>query len=124
MRIFSLDDQMITDGQNAYHQYRTAMLGGPRSLTYDAGMRRMTGVQVVVGAIIACLEDGIDSEADIITVVSRVSRCRWWTVETILRTLAAWPVADRLWFFALGRYRLTARGSSGSIGHSTGLLAA
>lgn len=76
MRIFSLDDQMITDGQNAYHQYRTAMLSGPRSLTYDAGMRRMTGVQVVAGAIIACLEDGIDSEAEIITVVSRVSRCR------------------------------------------------
>lgn len=97
MNIFTVTDELINNGRQAFSAGVRQYLGGPGLPFYEEDMGRETGVAVVPGAIVAALEFGVCYDQEIIPMVSRVSRCRWSTVSTILEALSEETVPDRLW---------------------------
>lgn len=97
MQIFSLNEYAISAGKAAFHRYRTAVTCGRASEIYEAGMCRQTGLSVVPGAIVACIEQGSNSEDEIVHAVARVSLCRRSTVSAVLYALCGGDPHRHLW---------------------------
>ena len=97
MNIFTVNEELINNGRQAFSAGVRQYLGGPSLPFYEEDMGRDTGVAVVPGAIVAALEFGVRLDQEIIPMVSRVSRCRCSTVSTILEALSEETVPDRLW---------------------------
>jgi hypothetical protein len=104
MRVIHITDQLLAAGRSAFEKYSLAMIAGPEAPSFEAAFDRQTGLTVVPGAIMACLERGITRELDIICAVARISRCRRVTVEAVLRGLTGSDPAVHLWSRDRGAY--------------------
>lgn len=109
MQIITINETTIAAGKAAFQWYKAASMCGSDTAVYDAGMYREQGKPVVVGAIIASIENGMDSEEQIVASVARVSHCRRSTVLTILAALTGNEPTDHLWRVDDGRYSLLQR---------------
>jgi len=79
-----LTQESLAEGHATFAQYRSAVLCGPDADFYRLGMCRPTGLEIVPGAIAACIEQGMSFEDEIVHAVSRVSR---WKRSTVLSVL-------------------------------------
>lgn len=115
MYVFTVTEALINKGKEAFAAGVRQYLGGPNSPFYEDELGRDSGVAVVPGAIVAALESGAAHEEEIIPMVTRVSRCRWSTVATILEALSKETIPDRLWAQAEnGRFELVQNGERNS----------
>ncbi len=96
MKIVRVDGQAIVEGHVAFQAYMAAMVCGPGSADYKQAMSRMTGAKILVGVILSCIDNGLDSEAQIIDAASRITRCRSDTVRSMLTALTG---SDPSWCF-------------------------
>jgi hypothetical protein len=87
MQIIHLTEDAIALGVAALDDYCAAMMCGPLAPSYGQRLKRATGLGVVPGAILACIEQGIISEDEIVNAVSRASRCRRSTVRSVLAAI-------------------------------------
>lgn len=97
MQIMTLNQVLVDRGRTAFNLATIQFLCGPNSSVYTAGKRRLGGIEVVPGAIVAAIEQGLNTPFEIIPAVARVSRCYESTVKSILEGLAGEDVPDRLW---------------------------
>jgi len=60
-------------------------------------MSRQTGLDVVPGAIAACIEQGMVGDYEILHAVARVSRCTLFTVARVLHVLCGTDPDRHFW---------------------------
>ncbi|MBB3909729.1 hypothetical protein [Sphingomonas desiccabilis] len=88
MKIIPLNEDTSAYGEIEFAFFlRAVMVGRGDRTIYDAGMRRDGGVKALYGAVIACLDYGINEKTGVICAVARATRCRRSTVETFLTAL-------------------------------------
>lgn len=97
MHIIYLTAATIAAGKSAFNSYRAAVMCGPSAAAYIPGLRRQTGLVVVPGAILACIEQGMVTEDEILNGVARLSRCRRSTVLSVLIQLSGGDPDIHLW---------------------------
>jgi len=97
MQIIHITDATIAAGKAAFQSYRTACLCGPSADIYAQGLRRQTGLAVIPGAIVACIEQGMTTEDEILNGVARLSLCRRSTVRSVLVGLSGDDPERNLW---------------------------
>jgi hypothetical protein len=97
MHIIHLTAATIAAGKSAFNSYRAAVMCGPSAAAYVPGLRRQTGLVVVPGAILACIEQGMVTEDEILNGVARVSRCSRSTVLSVLIKLSGVDPEVHLW---------------------------
>ena len=111
MKFVHLNAETIGFGRLAFNQYKSATMCGRSAENYEAGMCRRTGLSVVPGAIIACIEQGMIEENEIVNAVARVSLCRRSTVSDVLFALCGTDPDLNLWS-ATGRGDFEANNTS------------
>ncbi len=114
MHILNLTPAVVASGVAAFNTYLRGSLASPASAAHSDAARRATGLPVVVGAIDACIDHGINDRQGIISAVAKVSRCRHSTVAAVLDALSAGAPSDRRWSCEGGAY-LAASASSGPV---------
>ncbi len=97
MNIIHLDTETLKAGKSAFNEYMAAVVCGPSAKIYYDGMIRATGLEVVPGAILACMEQGLVGEDEIVNAAARVSRCTRSTVLSVLYTLCGTDAGRHLW---------------------------
>lgn len=97
MKIIHLDGEALKAGRSAFNDYMAAMVCGPSSDIYYCGTSRDTGLNVIPGAIAACIEQGLIGEDAIVRAVARVSRCTRSTVLEVLYALCGTHQGRHLW---------------------------
>jgi hypothetical protein len=97
MHIIHLTDATIAAGKSAFNSYRAAVMCGPSAAAYVPGLRRQTGLAVMPGAILACIEQGMITEDEILNGVARLSRCRRSMVLSVLIGLRGGDPEVHLW---------------------------
>lgn len=97
MNIIHLDTETLKEGKSAFNDYMAAVVCGPSAKIYWDGMTRGTGLEVVPGAIVACIERGLVGEDEIVNAAARVSRCTRSTVLYVLYALCGTDPERDLW---------------------------
>jgi hypothetical protein len=107
MQIFTIDQHLIDRGRVAFHLAALQFMCGPNSSVYTAGRRRLGGLAVVPGAVVAAIEMGLNTTEEIVPAVARATRCWPSTITAVLEGLGKDGVPDRLWASnANGTFRL------------------
>lgn len=97
MNIIKLDTVTLDKGKSAFALYCAGRTCGETSAIYADAAQRETGLKVIPGAIIACIERGMNSADEIINAVARTSRCKRSTVTSILDGLNGDDPSQHLW---------------------------
>lgn len=87
----------LDTGKSALALYCSAQACGDGSAIYSVATYRDTGLEVVPGAVIACIERGMTSEDEIVNAVARASRCKRRTVILLLEALTGDDPRQHLW---------------------------
>ena len=110
MQVLTINQGVVDSGRTAYHLAALQFMCGPNSSVYTAGKRRLGGLPVVPGAIVAAIEMGFTTSYEIVPAVARATRCWETTIHSVLEELGSDAVPDRLWsIMPNGTYRLTDR---------------
>jgi hypothetical protein len=104
MQIIPLNQEALDEGRAAFRGYLAAQLCGRYSMVYEDGLARATGPRILPGAICACIEQGIMTEAEIVHAVARVSRCWHSTVDLVLNELTGADPEVHLWGIEDGNF--------------------
>lgn len=97
MRIIKLDTATLDMGKATLALYCAGRTCGDTSAIYFDAIQRETGMKVVPGAIIGCIERGMNTADEILNAVARTSRCKRSTVSAILDGLNGDDPSQHLW---------------------------
>jgi hypothetical protein len=109
MNIFTITEQTIVRGKASFETYMSAVVCGPGTWAYDAKPMRETGVELVPGAIVGCIEAQIDANDNIVGAVARITKCRRSTVRACLKALTGENPREHLWYVHESRLKLHRR---------------
>ena len=97
MHIIKLDTATLDMGRATLALYCAGRTCGDTSAIYFNAVQRETGMKVVPGAIIGCIQRGMNTADEILNAVARTSRCKRSTVSAILDGLNGDDPSQHLW---------------------------
>lgn len=97
MNIIKLDTATLDMGKATLALYCAGRTCGDTSAIYSDAVQRETGMKVIPGAIIGCIERGMNTADEILNAVARTSRCKRSTVSAILDGLNGGDPSQHLW---------------------------
>lgn len=90
MEIIRLDSQTMKFGEDAYRCFLEVE---------KLGLARFRGRRAIVGAIRACIKNGVVGHNDIAYTVSRITGCTYTTISTIMREFTGSDHEMHFWTF-------------------------